>query len=533
MEVRTRARGRARAGAALAVVALAVIAAVACSSTTLQGTIAIITGPDDGFTMAPEPVRLAVQFINSNGVATLAGETKLPSDGGLTLPTQPGANVDIIQVTGFDDAGDAVVSGATIPIALDQLSGITLNVFAQRTGQFARLPSSDGSAAATVNLPGPVPLLTTLYGRYLLIADGTGKSTNVQLYDVLTWSTEPAPPCLAIPSVSLASVETYTGSDAAPDAATTIAALLELGANGKAVWLDITDSTACGPDGSVASEASAPDSGQFALAAGGQTVIVPAPSGSGLIFTNSYIVGGTRPATDGGKPTTEVLRISPSGVLSWANLHVPRLGAAATSVPASPNGGSGIYVFGGTAPTDAGGDAKPTQTGVEFISDNSAMPTFSAAVIPGAGLAPDTTTGAGAVTLTASNTSATILLAGGVMADGKPAPVRVVTFGADAGFGGTADAGDGGSWPQLPVTYVSTQVFALAPPTSTQHGSVIVIGTERSGATSAYILTEGSASALAVPFKQARTNAQAIILPNGSLAVVGGDAGGTMESFIP
>jgi hypothetical protein len=80
------------------------------------------------------------------------------------------------------------------------------------------------------------------------------------------------------------------------------------------------------------------------------------------------------------------------------------------------------------------------------------------------------------------------------------------------------------------VTFVTTQVFALAPPSSSHGPSVMVIGTEKSGVTSAYMMS--CTGVTQVPFKKARTTAQAILLANGSLAVVGGESG-TMESFIP
>ncbi len=606
------ARGRKRAGAALGIVTVAVLSAVACATTTLQGTLAIVTGPDNGFLVSPQPNLLVADFVASNGTSTtttFAAETRLPTDGGLSLPSQPGGNVDIIQLTGLDDAGDAVVSGSTIPIALDQLSGITVNVFVQRSGQFSRLPSIEGGTAAIIDLPSHVPLLTTLYDRYLLIADGTGKSTVTQLYDTLTWSTEPLPPCLGQPALSLAFVNSYTGTDAAIEASTPVAALLQVGPGGAAGWLDITDSTGCGLDGGAASDAMvtsdamAPDGGAFIQVAGGQTVTTP---------NNSYVVGPTRAS---GGATNGVLRISPSGVLSWTALKHPRQGAAAAYLPNAGNY-SGIYVFGGIPATDGG--QPDAADGVEFVSDTYGLaPGLVATPLPF-----DTTTGAGAVALDSN----TILLAGGVTADGKPAPVRVYTVLEDAGptnvcaghtapvdagtpadagvdapldaeldahredahpdagvdahhatvdagpdaHGGDAtrdahradaahdatlaqdahnadasdppDAHEAGSvdaasgaltssgFPELPVTFVTAQAFAISPPSAKQGPSALVIGTTADGVTSAYRLT--CSSVTQVRFKATRTNAQAIVLPNNSLAVVGGDSG-TMESFIP
>ncbi len=511
------ARARRRAGAAIGVVAFAVVCAVACTSTTLQGSLAIVTGPDNGFLEKPVPTLLDVQFVSNVGgnvTVTPGATTRLPSDGALNLPSQPGANVDTIQITGYADGGDAVVSGTTVPVALDQLSGITLNIFVQRTGQFSRLPAANGDAAAVLGAPSNTPLLTTLYSRYLLVADNRGQSTATQLYDNLTWQPEPeAGPCLSLPSLSLAFVPTWTGGDSGTDGGSTIGALLQLGRNGTANWLDITDSTGCGPDAQVASDAMTPPGGSFAAAAGGQTI---------LGLTNSFVVGATR--TNDGGATTGVLRISPSGVLSWTNLQVPRLGAAA--VYSSGGTSTGVYIFGGNLEGDGGADASGGTLGVEFVSDNGGEGTASTP-FP---LPTDTTRGAGAVVLNASTTPF-VVLAGGVKPDGKPAPVRIYSV-----ANGTTDAApgvlDGGAWPPLPVTFVSTQLYALSDTTSPHGAAVIVIGTEKSGVTSAYIIGQKLSAAVRVPFRVGRTNAQSILLPNGSLAVVGGDSG-TIESFIP
>jgi len=485
-------RARKRAGLALGLFGGSFVAVVACS-TTLQGTLNLVTGPDDGFAMNPKPTSLLVQLIDSTGAST-STRVSLPSDAGLTLPSQPGSNIDILQVTGFDDAGEAVVSGTSIPLALDQLSGITLNLFVQRTGQFSRLPSADGGTATFSTPPTSLPLLTTIYSRYLLVGDGTGKTAATQIYDTLTWQVLPSPPPLPIKPLSLAYVDTYTGSDAAVDGSASIAALLALGSNGSATWLDLTDST--GADAEVTVEAGAPAGGQFSEVAGGQTVITP----SGML----YIVGATRLT---GSATTAILRVSSTGTLSWARLTTARLGAAATYVQ-----GQGLYVFGGTAATDAAA----TNSGVEVLADGEGT-----AVAPSPGLPADTTKGAGAIAIDSSH----ILLAGGAMANKKSAPVRFYAL-SDLNGGGS-DAG--ASWPALPVTFTQAQVFGLTDSTSATGYSAMVVGSTSSGAASAYVLTPTSVTA--VPFQVPRSKAQAIVLPNGSLGVVSSDAS-TLESFI-
>jgi len=491
-------RTRVRAGFLVGFVALPAAAAAIACSTTLQGTLDIVTGPDDGFAESPKPTKLIVQLIGPDATTTI-GEASLPTNAALTLPPQASDTVDILQITGFQADGAAVVSGTTIPVALDQLAGITLNIFVQRTGQFSRLPSADGGTGIFEGGTYANPLLTTLYGRYLLITDGNGHGTSTQLYDTLTWTVDPAPPPLATAPLSIAYVDTYTGSDAAPDGSESVAALLTLGKNGTANWLNITNSTSV--DAEVFADALAPkpwavQGGSFADIAGGQTIYDP-DDGS------SYIVGGTRSS---GKPTAQVLRISNTGVPSAIAMNAPRLGAAAAYVP-----GQGLYVFGGNAATDAGA----SESGIEYIVGGTSK-VFAISNVPA-----DTTTGAGAVALDAY----TILLAGGVTPKGEPAPVRLISVG-NLGSGG--DAGIVTS--SLPVTLTHAQTFALTPTTPPNRWSAIVIGSEKSGASSAYLLTANGATP--VDFRVTRMNAQGIILPNGSLAVVGGDSG-TVESFIP
>jgi len=471
----------------------ALAAAAACSNT-VQGTLALVTGPDDGFAQTPKPTSLIVQLIGPDATTKVAS-VALPTDAALTLPPEPTSNIDIIQVTGFDDADAAVVSGTSLPFDLGAVTSATLNLFVQRTGQFSRLPSADGGTATLGTVPSASPLLTTYFSQFLLIADGTGKSAATQVYDTFLWQVASAAPTLPIAPLSIAYVDGYTGTDAATDAGS-VAAFLTLGANGSASWLNLTDSTSV--DAALAFDAMAPQNvavpGDFSAVAGGQTIYTQ----SGM----SYIVGATRLT---GPPTPGILRISPTGVLSWANLVHARLGAAATYVE-----GQGLYVFGGSAASDGGSGA----AGIESLSDIQ----FSATVV--ASVPTDTTKGAGALALD----DGSVLLVGGVLGNRQPAPVRLYspTF-----LGGGGDAGS--AWASLPVTFVSTQVFGLTATTSPGGASAVVVGTESSSATSAYLLTPMTAKL--IPFRVPRSNARALILPNGSLGVVGGDSG-TLESFI-
>jgi hypothetical protein len=485
-------RARIRAGVGLGVVASIVLACTA----TLQGGVALITGPDDGFAQNPQPTRLRFQLI-TDGQATTVATTSLPTMNGVAIPPESSATIDTLQVTGFDEAGDAVVSGSTIPLSLDQLSGITLNLFVQRTGQFSRLPSGDGGTALLAFPASTKPILTTVYSRYLLISDGTGKSATTQLYDTLNWQVLPAPPPLPINPLSVAYLAGYTGSDAAADATASFAALLTLGQDGASSWLDLTDSVSA--EASVTFEASVPDGGSFSAVAGGQSVI---DSDDGSV----YIVGATRQT---GAPTKAILHVTSTGVLQALSLSVARLGAAATYVPTQ-----GLFVFGGNAETDGGAAV----AGAEVLPNGTAVAT----ALPG--IPADTTTGAGAVALD----STSILLAGGVTAKGASAPVRLYSVAGVTGNTPTVEAG--APPPALPVTLAMAQVFALQPTRATSGWSAMVVGSEASGATSAYEISARAVTA--VPFRVPRSHAEAIVLPNGSIGLVGGDAT-TLESFIP
>lgn len=488
-----KARSRLRIALATAFVTSTVVAIMACTMT-LQGTLALITGPDNGFTQSPQPTSLLVQLVASSGQVTTIAEAGLPATN-LSLPPQSSINIESLRITGLDDKGDAVVSGSTIPLALDQLSGITLNLFMQRIGQFSRLPSADGGTGTLDIVPSERPLLTTLYSRYLLISDGTGKSNATQLYDTLTWQVLPAPPALPINPLSVAYLANYTGVDGSTDASTSFAALLTLGEGGVSTWLDLSDSVSV--DAEVTFEAGAAATGfSFADVAGGQSVI---DSDDGSVF----IVGATRAK---GAPTATILHVTANGLLQWFKLNVARLGAAATYVS-----GSGLYVFGGNPSQDGGAQG----AGAEALLGSASSVTSLTNVLA------DTTTGAAAVMLDTAN----ILLVGGVTAKGTPAPVRL--YGVTRK--GALTAGDAGGL-TLPVTLSMAQSFTLAPTSAPAGWSAMVIGTESSGVTSAYRV--GRDGVAFVPFRVPRSHAQAIVLPNGSIGVVGGDAT-TMESFIP
>ena len=120
-----------------------------------------------------------------------------------------------------------------------------------------------------------------------------------------------------------------------------------------------------------------------------------------------------------------------------------------------------------------------------------------------------------------------ILLAGGLTSTGAGAGVRLfntTTCSFETPWLGPGLAADGGG---SEAAFSQAQAFLLDPT------HVVVVGTEKgSGTLSAYELTQGGKGNPAIPvtFRAPHSLANAIILPNGSLAVVGGSA--TMESYI-
>jgi hypothetical protein len=471
----------------LGALGVAFVAAAGCSDT-LNGTLNLITGPDDGFAQSPKPTSITIQLIDYlTGDASTLGQASLPASAGITLPPEDPTTIDIVRATGFEDGG-AVVSGASIPLTLGELEGATLSLFVQRNGQFSRLPSTDGGTALLDAAPSSSPLLAT-YSEFLLIADGTGKSVGTQVYDTFLWGVASGAPNLPIAPLSIAYIDSYTGADAATEAGS-IAAVLSIGKNDNGAWLDLTDSTSV--DAEVTADAIAPPGASFADVAGGQSIL----SSDGSVF----IVGATRQS---GKPTSVILHVGASGVLSWATLNSPRLGAAAAYVQSV-----GLYVFGGNQTGDGS-----TAAGAELLPDTLTL------AINLTGIPSDPTTGAGVVALDSTD----FLLAGGVTAKGA-SPVRLYT-------GDLMSNPPAPTTSTLPATFVTTQVFGLNPPSASAGWSALVVGNDASGMTSAYKLTQSGTPTL-IPFRVPRSHAQAIVLPNGSLGLVGGDAT-TMESFIP
>lgn len=278
------------------------VALLAACGSTPTGTLTLTTGGEtDTLTRAPAPTNLLVDAIDADGGVTNLASTKLPATS-IDLGERDQSTVATIRVQGKDDSGNVLVTGTTLPIELGALSGTSVSVFVQRTGEFARMPT-------TVSDTREAPAVQLIIGRYIVWSGGVGNQSSSQIYDTATVSAFTTPPSLPRVPASLAAA----GTD-----------MLVLDANGGS-WIELSDSTTA--------DAVAPSGGTFAEVAGGETV----EDGAGV----SYVVGGTRSA---GAPSARVLRIDTDGTLTFLALTEPRLGAAAAWVD-----GRGLVVVGGSS----------------------------------------------------------------------------------------------------------------------------------------------------------------------------------------
>jgi hypothetical protein len=286
-------------------------------------------GETDTFSRKPSPTTLHIDTVDANGNVTPLTQTSLPTTT-IDLPDQDPNTIAIVRATGLDANGTVLVYGESLPVQLGGLQDLTLDIFVQRTGELARLPSPFTTAPAA-------PVLGTVYGRYLVAAGGSDPSqaTLPQIYDVLNWSAVSSPPTFPRAPLSMAVV------------GTTALLIDTMGAT----WYDLSDSTA--------TAVQAPSSGaSFGDIAGGVSVTAP----DGVVF----VVGGTRTAAP---PTAAVLRVGTDQTLTWVALSTPRAGAATTWAP-----GRGLVVAGGSASGPGAeilGETDSVSTAVPYPSDSS------------------------------------------------------------------------------------------------------------------------------------------------------------------
>jgi hypothetical protein len=298
---------------------------VSCSSLSCSdkpsGSVSIVIGDEtDTFSRQPAPTVLVVDKIDGQGNKTEVTRSHLPADT-LDLGTLPQNDIGSISVSGIDDTGKVLVHGESLLVEWGALASETLDVFAQRTGELARMPQAPPAMDATN--------LTMIVGRYVF---ETGLGTSANLYDLLSLTTLTGLPAIPRPAKSIAAVSTV--------------ALLVDEAGATTLDLDDGSGTPLNP----------PPGGNFGEIAGGATVL--ADDGS------QYIVGGTR---GGGGATPRVFFIDANAQPSFASLVTPREAGCATWVK-----GRGLVVIGG-ATAGAGAEVLPpgatTATPLPFPSD--------------------------------------------------------------------------------------------------------------------------------------------------------------------
>jgi hypothetical protein len=248
-------------------------------------------------------------------------------------------------------------------------------------------------------------------------------------------------------------------------------------------WLDLLTgvTTAAGPPAGLT----------FAEVSGGRTLI--APDGT------EYIVGATRSTGDA---TDKVLQVDADGTLHALVLSTPRLAAAAAFVEGS------LVIAGGSA----------TGAGAEVLAPGGTS--FTPLALPA-----DATAGAGLAELTPTSA---ILTGGHDAASGDPSSTRSVDLTCTSDCTTTEIA-------SAALSLGNTQAFVVAP------SNILVVGESDDGETHAFSLDVSGESPTPVeqPFRERRAGASAAFLPNGQVAIVGGDAPdsgaavSTIELFFP
>jgi hypothetical protein len=411
--------------------ALPLVAALGCTSTT-QGTIQIITDEEAGtFTETPAPTRLQITAVQSADASTILATAALPATtidlGQLDTNAAPVS----INVSGLDATGARRVFGASLPVQYGALADVTVPVFVQRTGEFARLPGplSDSRGA---------PALAVLQGQFLLIGGGSDASLSktTQLFDFGAFEAWGSPPSITRVPRSIALV-------------------------GTVAWIiDETGGTYFDFSSGNYGDIPVPPMGSFADVAGGVTVIEPTGT--------QYIVGGTRTT---GAPSAAVLKIDPGdtsdatyafGRPSWLTLAAARLGAAAAWVDPF-----GLIVAGGNGMTTGG-------TGIEVL--RAGATTGAALPFPA-----DPSTGAGAAALDAHD----LLLAGGATPSLEDPGVRAIDLDCTPSPSSSCIR----TWATLPFALGSAQAFAWTA------GDALLVGNQvKTGTTYAFRLTKKGAT---------------------------------------
>ena len=198
----------------------------------------------------------------------------------------------------------------------------------------------------------------------------------------------------------------------------------------------------------------------------------------------AILVGATRTH---GAPTRQVLVVGPD-TMRVATLSGARLNAGATWVA-----GVGLVVCGGSAALAA----------IELLAPNSSV------ALPLA-TAPDASDARACATLA----SGQVVVAGGKLSDGTPAPTWVFDPKCATNCVPTV-------WPSPGEAIASPQMAAIG-------SRALLIGQGASGNIISYELSAGGCTP--VPLPTARTTAALLVLPTGAIGVVGG---ATIDQFVP
>ncbi len=455
---------------------LAVTSLVSCDDDTApNASLLLLAGAEsDAFTRDPRPATLEVRVVSLSGKTQTLKTVPWPA-GAVDLGAFDDGQTGALEAVGFDEAGNAVVAGRSVPLYLDQLGDGQLPLFMGRTGEMARPPGglSSGRVGGLAEVVDGY-LLITVGGDQVKGTDGASLSAAVaSAYDCGMWAPLTARPEMPRLPKSLAVIGGRYGL---------------LVDDAGATWVDF--------DTTLSEEADPPAGCSFADVAGGAAL----PALDGAV----RLVGATRSQ---GAPTAATLGIASDLSLSSIPLSAPRLGAAAASMA------SGAIVVAGGAKDVAG---------VELIA-----PGASAAIpLP---FAADPVSGAAAVALDASR----VLLAGGRAPDGVLASPRIVDVSCAASCVAQPLDDDGDA------SVVGARLHALpgggallvgdAPEGAEDAGRTRVVLLTVSGQ---------SLESSVIPLRSPRTGAISAMLPTGMPAVFGGLSQNgqpllSFESFIP
>ena len=347
---------------------------------------------------SPALTKLQITAVQSADASTLLATAALPATtinlGQLDTNAAPVS----INVSGLDATGTRRVFGASLPVQYGALADVTIPIFVQRTGEFARLPGplSDSRGA---------PALAVLQGQFLLIGGGSDASLSktTQLFDFGAFETLGSPPSIRVPK-SIALV-------------------------GTVAWIiDETGGTYFDFSDGAYGDIPVPPMGRFADVAGG-------PRSSTRPGRSTSSAGRGRAARRPRRSSRSRAgnQAYPLGRPSWLTLAEPRLGAAAAWVEPI-----GLIVAGGNGMTTGA-------TGIEVVRPG--LTTGAALPFPA-----DPSTGAGAAALDAHD----VLLAGGATPSLEDPGVRAIDLDCTPSASSTCIK----TWATLPFALGSAQAFA-------------------------------------------------------------------------